>query len=364
MKKIVFLLLLIIPAEVMANGYTIPDTGGNFSSPADINLASIYWNPSAISFSRGINGFLDLSVFYFRTRYKRSGDSYETVRYTGTDYLPFVGISYTREINGFIKSLSGGIAFYIPFGASAHYPEEGPQKFHGVDGENYLMNLSPSISVRITDFLSIGSSLNIGFGRFYATGSTLLMGPDEVPSNEGKYEFKDMNGIALGYSLGLFIRPLEFLDIGISYTSPMDVVHSGKYRFYATEYTKELFDFSFKSHDITGEADVEIDYPMFLSFGAKVRPMKRLEFNLAFQWFDWSYYEKMKIRIKNGMDRETGREVDIGLIENRDYTVNFKDAISIKIDARYKPLRRWTFLVGGAYDQSVISDTHLSVMNL
>ena len=365
MKRAVFFLMLLLPLKVMANGYTLPDTGGNFSSPVDPNPAAIYWNPSAISFSEGINGFLDISPFYFRARYKRSGNSYERVRYEGTDFLPFVGATYTLKMKKFIKSLSGGFAFYTPFGAEAHYPEDGPQKFQGVDGANYLMNLSPSISLKITDFLSIGFALNIGFGSFYANGSALLdENGEEIPSNEAKYEFNDLTGTAFGYSAGIFFRPAKFLDLGISYTSPMDMVHSGKFRFYATEESKNIFDIIFKSSDFTGDAEVEIDYPAFLSFGAKIKPMKRLEFNLTFQWFDWSYYEVMKIKIKNGKDRVTGDEVNIGLIESMDYETNFKDAISFKIDARFKPWRKWTFLLGTGYDQSGIPDTHLSVMNL
>jgi long-subunit fatty acid transport protein len=365
MKKAIFLLIIFLPLKVMANGYTLPDTGGNFSSPVDPNPSAIYWNPSAISFSEGINAFLDISPFYFRARYKRSGDSYERVSYEGTDFLPLVGATYTMRMKKFIKTLSGGIAFYVPFGAEAHYPEDGPQKFQGVDGGNYLMNLSPSISLKITDFLSIGFALNIGFGSFYANGSALIdENGGEIPSNEAKYEFKDLSGIALGYSAGLFLRPARFLDIGVSWTSPMNVVHSGKYRFYATEESKDLFDLIFNSSDITGDADVEIDYPMFLSFGAKVKPTNRFEFNITFQWFDWSYYEIMKIRIKNGKDRVTGKEANVGFIEKMDYQTNFEDAISFKIDARYKPFRRWIFLLGAGYDQSGIPDTHLSVMNL
>lgn len=67
MKKVFILCLIFLPSKAMGNGYTLPDIGGNFSSPVDIGPSSLYYNHSLPSFSDGINGFFDLSGFYFRT---------------------------------------------------------------------------------------------------------------------------------------------------------------------------------------------------------------------------------------------------------------------------------------------------------
>lgn len=367
MKRVLpCLIILLLPLQAMGNGYTLPDTGGNFSSPVDPNPAGIYWNPAVISLSRGLNFLADIAPFYFRARYRKEDGNFDIVRYEALDFIPFAGLTCTKMLGEILNSLSAGVAFFTPFAAEAHYPEDGPQRFQGVDGSNYLMSLSPALSLRLFEVLSLGFAFNIGFGRFEAKGSTMLL-PDrgEVPENEGKYEFGDMEGVALGYTAGVFISPFEFLDAGISFTSGMDVTHRGKYRFYATEKTREFFQTIFQSEDIRGDGEVIINYPAFISMGTKVKPLKKLEFNLLFQWFNWSTYRKMKIRLKNGRDALTGREVDVGLIgEEQELPTNFEDAIYIRVDGRYKPAKNLSLLLAAGYDQSGIPDEYLSVMNL
>jgi long-chain fatty acid transport protein len=173
-----------------------------------------------------------------------------------------------------------GLGLNSPFGLGVQYRNNWPGSFNIVKATLTTLNLNPTVAVKVSDYLSVGAGLDI-------MNCTLnlkrvlpipLLGPQGV----------DLQGSSwgLGFNLGLLLKPLDYLAVGVSYRSQVRQRLSGEARF--RPYSP-----------LDGDASGSIILPDMIFAGIMVRPTKQLSVEGGIIWTHWDLFRRLDIKFSN-----------------------------------------------------------------
>jgi len=232
--------------------------GDAFVATAD-NASAIYYNPAGISQLRGTSFRGGLDLVHVESQFDpTTGRKLESEN----DWVPLPSIfcSYTPEN----CPVSFGLGFYVPYGLSFDWPDNGPFRDVTIHGELKYQTLNPIISWQVTETLSIAA------GPTFNHGSADLTRGIALPDDEFKFTGSDW---AFGATAGILWHPLTKHSFGISYRSPTTMQLDGQSR--ALPY------------QVLQEASVEIPLPQVIIAGYSFRPTPKWNLEVDFDWTDW-----------------------------------------------------------------------------
>ncbi len=175
-----------------------------------------------------------------------------------------------------------GLGLNSPFGLGMQYSANWPGSINIIKATLKTLNLNPTIAYKVTDYLSVGAGLDI----MYCTLNLKrvlplpLLGPQAV----------DLQGVSwgLGFNLGLLLKPLDYLAVGVSYRSQVRQQLEGTARFRP-----------FSTFD--GDASGSIMLPDMIFAGIMVRPMKQLSVEGGIIWTHWELFRRLDIKFSNAL---------------------------------------------------------------
>jgi long-chain fatty acid transport protein len=323
-------LLAALPAFAYVS---VPRLGGlNGSGPTAEMVTSIAINPAAIGRLTGNRFFLDVNGTYFVAKFYRDGDVPGTDHgygETGTSYLspvPFLG--FTTDFGR--NDLTWGAAAYVPFGRNALWPEDGPQRYEltTLDLKGYY--LTSALAYRFGRNLIVGGGASLVYFQldtdrsydlatlFYDLAADLMgydFPPGTVPYESPEWEAvvrTRQGGFAFGWNAGVLISPIDWLDVGIAYTSRVSLALTGTFDLELPTTPFNLFgilplpegvksmlndvaDIRTPAH-VKGRTKMTTTMPQSVAVGATWHATPRLDFDLAATWTDWSQYEDLTVR--------------------------------------------------------------------
>ena len=112
-----------------------------------------------------------------------------------------------------------GIGLYVPFGLANDYKNGWFGEEHGGYSGITVVNLTPSVSYKILDTLSIGAGVNLQYTVAHLTGATY---------GGGHTNMHDADDIGVGYNVGLVWQPQKSTRFGVSYRSKVNHKLHGK----------------------------------------------------------------------------------------------------------------------------------------
>lgn len=133
-----------------------------------------------------------------------------------------------------------GLGFGAPFAISGKWNEDGGiHRYNMVDQSLFVVDLSPTVAVKLSDSVSVGAAVNINafrelrtsslFGPAWggAPGAKITLQTDKdfwlpVPPYQFDPSFKD-----IGFTVGAQIRPMPGLALGVSYRSEETITFEG-----------------------------------------------------------------------------------------------------------------------------------------
>jgi len=223
------LILSIATGSLIAGGYKIPEQSLNSMALGGANIAhtvgadSAYFNPANMSFMKNsnfiesgitlahlpsinFNGFQALSP----TTILASNNSSE-VENIPIPFFHFV----SKDYNDF----RFGLSLTVPAGLTKRW-KNGVQKLFAQEFGLKIVEFNPSFSYKLNDKLSIGGGVRL----IYSEGVVKSNGFDI-----GKPIARDMEGdtVEYGYNLALSYRPLDDLNIAVTYRSKIDLKEEG-----------------------------------------------------------------------------------------------------------------------------------------
>ena len=122
-----------------------------------------------------------------------------------------------------------GLGLYVPFGLANDYKNGWFGEEHAGYSGITAVDLTPSISYRISDSLSVGAGINLQYTVAHLTGS-LFKGIHPVTGDfiTGTTDMHDADDIGVGYNVGLIWKPTQTTRLGVSYRSKVNHKLQGK----------------------------------------------------------------------------------------------------------------------------------------
>ncbi|MBC8180615.1 outer membrane protein transport protein [candidate division KSB1 bacterium] len=324
---IILSLLIFFASSVFANGLSLNSIGTRAigMGGAYIGLANdysaIYWNPAGLTRVQGPQ----VSIFV------------SDIMPTGTYKFDTYGINAEMKSNHYIspnimgylplfcgEKLFVGLGAFVPAGLGAEWEGSDLAAFSGPAGTAYewmskigVFNISPGVSYKVSDKISVGAAMNVFYG--------MMDMKRPVDSNEdhlmdAQYE-ESGSGLGYGLSLGLLVKPIDMLSVGLSFKTKTTVKFEGT-----------ASNTAFQASN-AADTDYERDlaWPMWIGGGIAFCPTKKLTITADVQYSKWSETEeKIVTDYKNNVWAGAMSE------EDRTMVLNWEDATQIRFGSQYK----------------------------
>lgn len=369
-KLTIFSIILLFAFSLSAfgNGLSLNSPGpkGLGMGGAMVGLAddytTIYWNPA------GMTNLEDAQIGVFVTDIIPMG-SYEV---TFPQQLGGAKADAETEMNHYISpnamaylplmegDLTVGLSAFVPAGLGAEWNGADLLAFSGPTGKEFkwsneiaAINFSPGVAYKIHDMIRVGVAVNV----FYAmldmdrpmdmvqidpqTGQIVGMGEDGIMDTQYS---ESSSGLGVGISAGALIKLLDFVSVGISFKSAMDVAMDGD----ATNST------------IPGESTFERDlgWPMWLGFGIAFMPTDALTLCLDFQWSQWSESEEMIETVYADWPDPQTQQPPM----TNEMHLKWEDALQIRFGAQYAVEDNFFLRFGAYHDPAPSPDETLTII--
>ena len=323
--------------------------GSIFSGPTSADGAVVYWNPAAMTRTKGTDALLFGGATFIQLNYQRATPSAFNNRiYPEAKialFKPNLAMGIVTDLglgdrpsSDPLRNLRLGIGFAIPVleGASwkdSYQGQPASTRYYGTYAHQALIYTEVALAYRINRYVSVGagvdiitawvtSNMSIDFGgkinQLVCTlaGSTTcpLNSPlkREDPSLEGLVEV-DGSGVGAGGVVGVMFSFPPWLRAGISF-------HSGAISIDVpitinVDLPPEVVVLmkkhapSFEVPPLRAEAEAEVSSPMTITAGVSGKPLPELELSLDLHWIDSSSSTEMLVHVSNTNSELIGDQV-------------------------------------------------------
>lgn len=343
MRKLTLIFaFLLINLFARAGGYQVNLVGiryigmGHIGTALKLDAGSIFFNPGALpmleskySFTLGASGIFSYNVF------RNQGTSaYEakTDNPLGTPFSFFGSGKITEK-------LSLGLGVYTPFGSAVDWGSDWRGRFLVQDIELRTVFFQPTASYKITD------KIGLGVGLVYARGSVILNRALPVNSTSGMEGQAKLEGStsAWGFNAGLFINPIDNLNIGISYRSKVNMkVEGGDATFTVPA--------SLATNFPTTTFDATLPLPGSINLGIAYQVSEKFLISTDINFVQWKAYDSLNFDFKE----------NTGSLQDSKNPRNYENAFIIRLGGQYKIADALTVRAGTYFDMAPTQDNFVS----
>ncbi len=348
MKKIFVttFLLLLMSTDVWGGGYQLNLFGirqigmAHIGSPFSHDASNIAFNPGSTAFipNSGVVG--GSSFTFINTGYMAPSPSTYTANTEPNVNYPFNAHAVYRPEQGLLSNWGAGVSVYTPYGSSVVWPEGWKNQFFLQEISLQSVYIQPSIGYQYGDLIGVGG------GLIYGIGMVNLQQNLPVADQDGNYGRAELDGSAqaLGYSLGLMIRPDPALSIGASYRSQLDMeVEDGDALFSVASSLESNF-----PPDNTFSATLPL--PWVLSFGISAGVTDQLTVAAQADLTGWSAYEELFLDFGENTEQ----------LQDAPGPRNYEDSWIFRLGGEYQYDERTQLRVGAYYDTTPVQDGYMT----
>ncbi len=326
MSKIVKGLALsaIASSVVMAGGWKIPEQSLNSMALGAAYVAhttgadTAYHNPANMSFMNAEKSYVEGGI----TLAHLPSNVYTLMDpYSGESEVEDLPIPYFHYVSKAIGDFRWGVSMTVPGGLTKRW-EDQPQKSFAEEFTLKIIEVSPSVSYRVTDDFSVGGGLRF----IYSEG---------VVKSSGQVS-RDMEGdtIEFGYNLAMTYKPTSDINLAVTYRSNIDLNEEGNAKLYFGDVL--MYD---------GDASVDVPLPAALNLAISKTWQDKFTLEFNYERTFWSQYETL--------DFEYGG-ADIGPLTpyfDTPQARNWEDTNTFRLGATMK-MDKITMMMGFAIDET------------
>jgi len=315
--------------------------GGAFVGLAD-DYSAIFWNPAGMAqFDTRYLGFyatdvIPSSTYLLQVPAQAGLLTVVDAKTQSKHYLSGL-LAYYHPINDYLVA---GIGVYIPSGLGTAWDGN---DFTGLsNGVAYeweskigLVTISPGVSYKINDMISVGAALNINYGMF----SMKRWAGNTAPPNTidlGQYEM-NLKGWGFGATAGVLVKASDMLSFGATIRTPNRVKFSGD------SSLSNIDLLGFKESSEAETVSPHLTFPLWIAGGVAFRPLSGLTLTGDLQWTQWSTLDQIELKF---IDPYWSLFMTASG-ENKMH-LEWKDALQIRFGAEYW-LRENLAIRGGYY---------------
>jgi long-chain fatty acid transport protein len=247
-------------------------------------------------------------------------------------FFPIGGFFYVYRLSERIRL---GVAVDSDFAGNFNYGKKWTGRYYVTREPLITGKVNPSIAYEVNDWFSVGAGFSFSVGRLLFQSKINNVLP-RVPDGGLAIESWDE---AFGGNVGILLRPIAKLRVGLTYQSPVD------YKFGFRPHVTGLGPILSRLRTRIGGAKInipmEVPQQVMLSGLYDVTPNWSLMGNVG--WQNWSAFGEFPI----GISARKQRSVTANL--------HFSDTCQIAIGQQLRIGEKWLWSAGFAYDSSPVS---------
>ncbi|MDQ0504331.1 OmpP1/FadL family transporter [Xanthobacter agilis] len=285
-------------AEAQAGGFGLREQssyyqGTSFAGAAagGEGLASMFWNPAAISFSPGLNvesNFTYImphaSVDVYDARAPLTGASLGT---TGVGDIIDDALLPTTFVTYAWDKLAIGLGLTVPFGLISDAPCNWSGRYYGCYSRIFDLNIQGSVAYKVNEWLTLGGGVSVNYIDARLSNATFT---GIVPPANNLYAQVDGDDLGVGFNLGVLLTPWAGTTIGVGYKSSIDHDLQGQLGLYFGQTQLAQY---------VANAGLTLPGQVTASFRSRVAPQWTLLGTV--EWTDWSTLDQLVVRTPAGV---------------------------------------------------------------
>ncbi|MCE5250134.1 outer membrane protein transport protein [bacterium] len=320
MKKVslLFLIALVVTSTgASASGLAIPEQGAAAMGMAAAmtarseNLSAIYYNPAGIDYVEKTELFLGFTPIMPVHQYEGTTESEDANKMAF--YPP--NIYAAHRLNNRIVF---GFGMYTPFGLGTDWNSKWYGRYTSTFGEIQSLYITPSVAIKLHDMVSFGASyswiwsgavikkkIDSGLAIYSATAAAnpAAANPKMISNPSYDSEFAlDGDGGGVSYTLGLMLRPMSTVQIGISYTGTSEITYKGTAKFTHPKGYESMLSAMMPAFQ---DGDATLNLPSSINVGLKYDLTTAWDAEVDVNIVDWTTYDKLVIDLKDNLPYDT-----------------------------------------------------------
>jgi long-chain fatty acid transport protein len=250
-------------------------------------------------------------------------------------FFPIGGFFYVYRLSERVRL---GVAVDSDFAGNFNYGKTWTGRYYVTREPLITGGVNPSIAYEVNDWLSVGAGFSFSVGRllFQSKINNNLLPIMHRPDGGFGLESWDE---AFGGNVGILLRPMAKLRVGLTYQSPVD--YKFGFRPHVTGLGPLLSRLRTRIGGVKVNIPMEVPQQVMLSGLYDVTPNWSLMGNVG--WQNWSAFGEFPI----GISALKQRTVEANL--------HFSDTCQIAIGHQFRFGEKWLWSAGFAYDSSPVS---------
>ncbi len=256
----------------------------------------------------------------------------------GSVVLPTAGLFYVQPLG---KDWRFGLSVGSYMGLGVKYEDDWVGRYYVQKSALITLDVMPSLSYRVTDWLSIGAGLVVQYA--YLKNDVAIN--NTVFGSDGKMEYTG-DSIGFGGGVGILVEPWKGTRFGLTYISPIEQEFKD-----TPTFTNLLGPLNSTLPARVGEVKVKMTIPQQVMFSAfhEITPQWAVMGNLG--WQNWTKFGYTGLSVSNN----TGATVSTTT------NAQYDDTFHVAVGAHYRFHPQWRVTAGFAYDSSPAGDADRTV---
>ena len=325
--------LALAPAAAHAGGVGRPNggsprsigMGGAFAAVAD-DAYCLHANPAGCAFA-DVGVLAALEFVYAPRTYKPTEGELIPDQQDAAAIAPAPVLGVLFKPGGRDSDLTVGIGAWNTFGGILSWEEVDPDMNpltalppQITDIEELVFEVNMGAGWRINDRVAIGAGIRFGIGLFAVTAKNKPLDADISGQ-----------GVGVGATAGLMLRPTNRVSIGVGWRSDLDVTTAG-------------------NGDLEGQPTLDAEHvqqwPQSLSASIAFAASDALVLAGQVDWTQWSKFESLDVHFPaNPM-----------LDANTHYELDWDDSLTFRLGGQLRASRSLLVRAGFLYDQNAVPD--------
>jgi long-chain fatty acid transport protein len=247
-------------------------------------------------------------------------------------FTPIGSFAYAYKLS---EKVSLGMATYSNFGLSGDYGKPWAGRYYVTYESIITGTANPNIAYRVNDWLSLGAGFSFSVARLFFQSKVNNILPRAGDGGLGLESWDE----AFGGNVGILLRPIDKLRVGLTYQSPVD--YKFGFRPHVTNLGPLLSRIRRRIGGTKINIPMEVPQQVMLSGLYNVTPNWSLMGNVG--WQNWSAFSEFPIGISTAKQRTVA------------VNLHFSDTCQIAIGQQLRFGERWLWSAGFAYDSSTVS---------
>ena len=307
------------------------------------DASTIYYNPGGLARLKGIQAYVSMSVIMPATSYgnqANSGMQSSNVLSQARTFTPF-----NVYIGGPVQEgsrIALGLGIYTPAGAGLTWDGNWIGKYLVQSITLQAVCFQPTISYRVSDFLSVGAGFVYGTGTLDFSQAMPVHGTNGPGyPDEGEAQLHgSANGI--GFNAGAQMKFSDNLQVGITYRSQINMdVSGGSANFSVPASLRDSFP--------NTRFDSRLPLPQVASIGVGYR-IDNWTLQLDINYTGWNSFDSLRFDFYN----------HTSVLKNQHEPRHYHNTWTPRIGANYKVSKVVSLMAGAAYDATPIPNGFVS----